>query len=231
MEASIPDLRSVPDSLPAASHVVAVCAHPDDESFGLGGLVTAYRGAGIPVDLVCFTKGEASTLGARPDLADVRSRELEAAAARLGIGRVLPYAHPDGRLDEVPLDRLIADADPAVRRADTLLVFDTHGISGHGDHRRATEVALTLADERDLTVVAWTLPIDVARTLNDEYGTTFQGHEPEQIDRWVPVDREAQVAAMRCHASQGPDKPLLRRRLALLGPIEAVRILRQRRGG
>ena len=45
----------------AVSHVLAVCAHPDDESFGLGGVIAALVAAGTRVDLICLTGGEAST--------------------------------------------------------------------------------------------------------------------------------------------------------------------------
>ena len=33
-------------------------AHPDDESFGLGGLITKYVAAGTDVYLICATNGE-----------------------------------------------------------------------------------------------------------------------------------------------------------------------------
>jgi LmbE family N-acetylglucosaminyl deacetylase len=41
---------------------LAVIAHPDDESFGLGAVLAAF-GAGTQVRVLCFTRGEASTLG------------------------------------------------------------------------------------------------------------------------------------------------------------------------
>ena len=50
------------------------CAHPDDESFGLGGIISAYVAAGAEVNLVCLTRGEASMLGAdRSELAEARN--------------------------------------------------------------------------------------------------------------------------------------------------------------
>ncbi|MFI6402263.1 PIG-L family deacetylase [Streptomyces sp. NPDC050548] len=50
------DLRRVP----------AVVAHPDDESFGLGGLLALLSARGVPTTVLCFTHGEASTLHAGP---------------------------------------------------------------------------------------------------------------------------------------------------------------------
>ena len=49
-------------SLPVASSVLAVCAHPDDESFGLGAVLHHFVANGADVAMLCFTRGEASSL-------------------------------------------------------------------------------------------------------------------------------------------------------------------------
>lgn len=58
--------------LPATDTALVVIAHPDDESFGLGAVLHALVTAGTPVDVLCFTHGEASTLGAATDLGKMR---------------------------------------------------------------------------------------------------------------------------------------------------------------
>jgi N-acetylglucosamine malate deacetylase 2 len=58
-----------PDTPPAVSAALAVCAHPDDETFGLGAVLAALVDAGTAVVVLCFTRGEASTLGPPCDLA------------------------------------------------------------------------------------------------------------------------------------------------------------------
>jgi len=59
--------------LPGAISVLAVCAHPDDESFGLGATLAAFAAAGSSTALLCFTHGETSTLGA--DIAELGGSE------------------------------------------------------------------------------------------------------------------------------------------------------------
>src|SRR5450759_2865211 len=69
------------DALPAWTSVLAVVAHPDDESFGLGALLDAFARSGAGVEVLCLTHGEASTLhGAPGDLASLRGTELAAAS-------------------------------------------------------------------------------------------------------------------------------------------------------
>ncbi|MER6126041.1 PIG-L family deacetylase [Streptomyces sp. NPDC001795] len=46
--------------------VPTVVAHPDDQSFGLGGLLALLADGGAPAAVLCFTHGEASTLHGRP---------------------------------------------------------------------------------------------------------------------------------------------------------------------
>ena len=63
--------------LPRLERVLAVCAHPDDESFGLGAVLAALAHAGTSSNMLCFTCGEASTLGpGTGDLRRIRAGEL-----------------------------------------------------------------------------------------------------------------------------------------------------------
>jgi LmbE family N-acetylglucosaminyl deacetylase len=211
--------------------VLAVCAHPDDESFGLGAVICAFVDAGSRVNILCFTQGEASTLhdiDSEDDLARRRVRELEAAADCLGIGHTALLAYPDGALASAPLEDLARRTRDAATDvdADLLLVFDEGGITGHPDHCRATQAAVTAAEEAGLPVVAWVTPESVARELNEEFGTSFVGRPPREIDIAVPVDRTRQLEAVCRHESQLARNPVPHRRLELTGPIEYLRYLR-----
>jgi len=62
------------DAPPAVPTALAVCAHPDDESFGLGATLAALVGAVTAIDTLCFTRGEASTVGRVDDRGKARCR-------------------------------------------------------------------------------------------------------------------------------------------------------------
>jgi len=214
------------EQLPATRSVLAVCAHPDDESFGLGAALAAFDAQGSSTSVLCFTHGEASTLGSdTPELGRVRAGELAAAAVELGVDAVELLDYPDGRLSDVALaelrDRVLRSVERS--RADLLLVFDEGGITGHADHCRASEAALAAARELDLPVLAWTLTQQVADTLNHEFGARFVGCAEEHLDFVVGVDRARQRRAIAHHASQAVDNPVLARRLELQGTEEAFR--------
>lgn len=209
--------------------VLAVCAHPDDESFGLGAILAALSDAGTLSCLVCFTHGEASDLGVDViDLGQRRAEELAAAAAVLGVTRAELLDYPDGQLGEIPVTRLADEVHCQARLGDagTLLVFDEGGITGHPDHRRATQAAMLAAERDNLTVLAWTIPNRIAKILNAEFAATFLGRAADEIDLSIAVNRETQLDAIGCHTSQSSDNPVLWRRLELLGDVEHLRYLR-----
>jgi len=209
--------------------VLAVVAHPDDESFGLGAILNAFTGAGARVEVLCLTHGEASTLhGAPGDLASLRGAELASAAEVLGVTHTTLHDHPDGALSELCRTRLatevVAAADSS--RADGLLVFDAAGVTSHPDHVAATAAGLLAAEMLDLPVLGWTLPETVAARLNEELGASFIGHRDEEIDLRVTVERTRQRLASRAHVSQALPSSVLWRRLELLGDTESLRWLR-----
>jgi LmbE family N-acetylglucosaminyl deacetylase len=215
-------------SLPLTTSVLAVCAHPDDESFGLGAALSSLADQGARTSVLCFTHGEASTLGATDgNLHRVRENELVTAADELGVETVRLLEHPDGGLTDEPTDQLSAEVRHAVELVDAslLLVFDEGGITGHSDHVRATEIAIGVASDIGIPVLGWALPDAVAAQLNDEFDTQFVGRRPERIDFVVDVDRVQQHQAIRCHTSQSAENPVLWRRLELQGNQEAFRWL------
>ena len=139
-----------PLTLEGVERLVAVGAHPDDESLGAGGLIAAAREAGLPVEVVTATDGE----GSHPDsptttgsqLAALRVEELRVAAAELGVQE--QHLHrlgaPDGDVEHAQgdLTRRIVDLVGDGRR--TVIVAPWRG-DGHPDHEAAGRAAAAAA--------------------------------------------------------------------------------------
>src|SRR5665647_2460265 len=103
---------------PEWTSVLAVIAHPDSSSFGLGAILDAFVFAGAKVEVLCLTHGQAWTLeGAPGDLAALRGAELASAADVLGPKRVQMPDCPDGDLSKVGQTSLVAEASSAPRSA------------------------------------------------------------------------------------------------------------------
>lgn len=220
--------------LPPWRSVLAVVAHPDDESFALGAILAAFADTGARVDVLCLTRGEASTLhGVEGDLNELRAHELTAAADALGLHDVTLLAYPDGRLPEVGLDELATHAVAAARHseAEGMIGFDLTGVTGHADHAHATAAAIRAAEDLALPVLGWTLPAPVAATLHEEHGAPFDGYEESEIDLVITVDRSRQNKAVGCHQSQAVPGSVLWRRIELLGDHEHLRWLRRTETG
>jgi N-acetyl-1-D-myo-inositol-2-amino-2-deoxy-alpha-D-glucopyranoside deacetylase len=131
--------------------LLAVFAHPDDESLACGGLLAWCAELGARVSIVCATRGERGR-GCDGDLSRVRTTELEAAARVLGVSDVLVLDYEDGMLPWTEPARLEADIrDAAVRfRPDVVITFGEDGLYWHPDHiaihERTTAAVAALGD-------------------------------------------------------------------------------------
>ena len=114
--------------------ILAVFAHPDDESISCGGLLAWCSHLGTQVSLLCLTHGEHGR-GSK-DVARTRANELQSAAQTLGISSVRLMGHEDGMLPWLSRPSLESDIETYITRTnpDVVITFDKDGIYGHPDH-------------------------------------------------------------------------------------------------
>ncbi len=206
-------------------HALVVIAHPDDESFGLGAVLAGLVAQGCTVSVLCFTNGEASTLGAAVGLATIRAAELRAAATELGVSDVALLSYPDGALASVQASQLDQHIRDHFDGIDLVVAFEPSGVTGHPDHRAASEAAVRVASTAGLAVLEWGLPSDVADALCAEFGVAFGALDSPESET-ITVDRAVQWRAIARHATQATANPVLVRRLELQGTRENIRITR-----
>jgi LmbE family N-acetylglucosaminyl deacetylase len=150
------------DHLTTRRTLLAVFAHPDDESFGIGGTLARYAAEGVRVVLACATLGEAGkihdpSLGTREQLAEIRERELRCACKVLGISKLHLLGYRDSGMAGSPDNddpRSLVQADPVevvgkiVRvmrqvRPQVVVTFEEGGGYGHPDHMAIHRYAVT----------------------------------------------------------------------------------------
>ncbi|UCF60726.1 MAG: PIG-L family deacetylase [Anaerolineaceae bacterium] len=149
--------------------LLAVLAHPDDESFGPGGTLALYASRGVDVHLICATNGEAGEV--KPELLkgydhvrQLRLDELRCATSILGLKDVhlLGYrdsgmpGSPDNQHPEAlavaPISEVASRITTLIRqiRPQVILTFDPQGGYHHPDHiavHRATVEAFSAAGD------------------------------------------------------------------------------------
>jgi LmbE family N-acetylglucosaminyl deacetylase len=133
--------------------VLAVFAHPDDESYGPGATLARLAAEGSEVRLITYTRGEAASMGDSPlyspaFLADTREKELDAACEALGISSHEKLAFPDKGLAGLPEADLLPPALHTMEefRPHLVMTFHPGGISGHPDHKTISSIARKAID-------------------------------------------------------------------------------------
>lgn len=122
--------------------LMAVLAHPDDESLGVGGVLARYASEGVETFVVTATRGErgryrdGSTHPGPEALGRIREAELRAACAELGVREVRLLGYMDGNLDRADPKEAIGRIAAELRRVrpDVVLTFGPDGAYGHPDH-------------------------------------------------------------------------------------------------
>ncbi len=151
--------------------VLAVLAHPDDESFGLGGTLALYAQRGYETYYVCATRGEVGTVSPEflkgfKDTAEMRTDELTRAAKELGLKEVIflgyrdsgmpgmeANQHPDAQINH-PVEEVAGKVVKHIRaiKPDVVITFDPIGGYKHPDHihiHKATVLAFANADDEN----------------------------------------------------------------------------------
>ena len=186
--------------------LLAVFAHPDDESFGVGGTLAKYAAEGVDVSLVVATSGEAgeiadTSLAYPSDLGQLRRQELQCAADTLGVKQLRLLGYADGQLAQANPTEVERKLVAIIRelRPQVVITFDPAGTYGHPDHiaiHRCTLTAWQVAGDPDQHVEqirSWpayappklyfrATPAHVFRLLADRFSAIRSGLGLEQID-------------------------------------------------
>jgi N-acetyl-1-D-myo-inositol-2-amino-2-deoxy-alpha-D-glucopyranoside deacetylase len=215
--------------------VLAIFAHPDDESLACGGTLARLSDAGVRVVLLCASRGENGSVSDPAlvpdgDLGAVRTNELRQAANVLGIAEVIVCDQPDGDLRWARIHHLHLQIVIAIRRShpDVVITFAEDGLYWHldhiGVHERTTTAVNSLGAGAPPLYYATMAPGIMREVIETAMargwaptGSSFWGISPDAfgliartptltVDVRDWVPRK--LAALRCHRTQmGPANP------------------------
>lgn len=212
--------------------IAVVVAHPDDDTYAVGGTLALLAGPGTQITVILTTSGEAGqiadpSLATRMTLGAIREAEDRRSWAALGLEPDLrPLRYPDGGVADVPREDLVAAyADILLEtRPEVVVTFGPDGITGHADHiavgeatTEAFHLARAQADGGFRRLLYTVLSQDRLDALNEMLRARgLEIWDPAQpfTPRGVPEDAidvsvdcsavfERKVDALRCHRTQG----------------------------
>ncbi len=128
------------DDIKDLGTILSVWAHPDDESFACGGLMSQAVANGQTVVCLTATKGEKGiqdeSRWPSERLGQIRAEELDEALSILGITEHYWLDYPDGGCKLVNSEEAIMRIAQHIRhyQPDTILTFGPEGMTGHPDH-------------------------------------------------------------------------------------------------
>lgn len=208
--------------------LLAVYAHPDDESFVPGGTLARYAFEGARVTLVCATRGEEGMLGEPPlsdraSLGSCREEELLGSCRVLGIDRICFLDLYDGKLNTYPHADVEGRIVEVIRQVkpQVVITFGPEGITGHPDHLAISHFTTDaffdagrpekypalkeggLEPYQPAKLYYSVLPRCVAESLS----VRLQGVEEDAITAVLDVSRYTHIKrdALFCHRTQLPD--------------------------
>jgi N-acetyl-1-D-myo-inositol-2-amino-2-deoxy-alpha-D-glucopyranoside deacetylase len=190
-----------PDDTPRAPKLMVVVAHPDDETFGCGGVIAHAAARGAEVVVCSATRGElgedhSGTTSGPDELGVVRVAELEAAGRVLGSARSLVLDLGDSGWDGPVPDGSLCAVDVAAvqslvrglledEQPDVVVTLDPTGSDGHRDHVRIAEattaaVEAWVADRQGppgVRLYHWFLP----RSLMRRWAEHMAAADPDSV--------------------------------------------------
>ena len=135
------------DDIAKLGTIMGIWAHPDDETFTMGGILAQAAANDQQVIIVTATKGEqgiqdesrwpAERLGA------IREAELHDAMTILGIRNHQMLNYPDGGCQNVDEEEAVNKLAALIARyqPDSIFTFGHDGLTGHPDHQAVSDWA------------------------------------------------------------------------------------------
>lgn len=192
--------------------LLAVFAHPDDESFGPGGTLAKYAREGVKIHILCASRGESGN-----GTGETRTKELLEAAKVLGIKEVEFLDFKDGEISNNQYHALAEKISSKIKsfKPQVVITFDLTGGSGHLDHI-AVALTTTYAFTRQKVAkklyyvcgLFFGLPAKTASLFRRKYFIYIPpGRSDQEITTVIDVSDvwDTKVEAMKKHESQIKD--------------------------
>jgi len=174
--------------------ILGVWAHPDDETFSMGGLIACASANGQKVACVTATKGDAGKTSdtkrwPQDRLADIRAKELKEALAILGNVDHFWLEYKDGCLCDCGVKRAVTELETIIDKVkpDTIITFEPQGITGHSDHQTISQWATKAAVNKKVKIFGACESEErynsIGRELDEQFDIYFNIDKPFVVSK------------------------------------------------
>ena len=195
-------------------------AHPDDETFTVGGLLASLSNRNdVETIVYSATLGDAGKCGSPPicsreELSLIRKKELEKAIEILGADHLITGTYQDGKLNELEEGELTNKVKNLIHQyhPEVVITFPPHGISGHVDHKAIQQATYkAISEDKDTPVQKLfyvTVPSNIQKkpthtdTFDDiDVTVCFKQAEAEKVRNALKAHRTQHLSVERVFPS------------------------------
>lgn len=202
--------------------VLIIAAHPDDETYGLGGTIMKLIQEGNEITVFIMTDG----VTARHDVKSLQKQAAENACKKLGVDNLLFGDLPDQRLDELALLEVIKPISKTITEINPSVVFTHHGGDANQDHRTIFNATIVATRPYGNNPVKELFTYEVASSTEWAPPLSHWSFQPNcYVDVSEYLDKKVEAAKEYSNTFQSEVPPYPHPR-----SLEAIKIYAKKRG-
>jgi len=220
------------DEIKKLGTIMGIWAHPDDETYCAGGLISQATQNGQQVICITATKGELGIQDRKKwpaeQLAEIRTQELQAAYKILGVDQFECLDIGDGDCKNAVdgLDMIYAAI--LAYKPDTIITFGQDGLTGHDDHKAVSKWTTEAGKAKNIPVYLFVMP-EEAYILYQDACEEAAEHGGLVDDMFFNIDRPKLGKPTNCDLYMKLDESLWQKKLAALQamPSQTEKFIKQ----
>lgn len=151
-------------------NILVVCAHPDDESLGLGGTLAVHSKQKDNVYILIFATGQFSRDETKSGI-EKRKKQGEKACKILGIKNVQFLNFEDQKLDTIPLTDIIGKIESAIKKIKPNRVYTHFWGDMNQDHRKIYEATLIATRPKKDSKISEVICYETPSSTDNTFGS------------------------------------------------------------
>lgn len=181
-----------------SKRILIVCAHPDDETFGMGGTIVYHKKQGSTIYLLVISTGQ---FGRKEDEKSIKIRENQCRKAGkiLGISKIDFLRHPDQKLDLIPVSELSSQIHNFITSFQPDLVYTHFWNDANKDHRLVYEATFIASrptpKKKKLSLVCFEIPSSTELNFKQ---ISFQPNLFVETSNFI----NKKITACKCYSSE-----------------------------